>query len=69
MRMRTRIMRRGYKYTGWTAQRNQLIYESYRRGAEIERLAKAWTLRSGSVRRIIAEGNGGTVKARFFDEL
>jgi hypothetical protein len=44
MRMRTRIMRRGYKYTGWTAQRNQLIYESYRRGAEIEGLAKAWTL-------------------------
>jgi hypothetical protein len=69
MKSRPRLMRRGHKFTGRHAHRNHIIYESYRLGVSANGLATAWKLTRGRLWQIIAEGNGGSMRARYLDEL
>jgi hypothetical protein len=67
--MRPRLMQRGYKFTGRHADRNKHLYELYRRGARADALALACGLTRARLYQIVAEGNGGSVRARYVDEV
>jgi hypothetical protein len=57
------------KFTGRHADRNKCIYGLYRHGAHLDLLASACGLTPARVRQIISEGNGGSMRARYVDEL
>jgi hypothetical protein len=67
--MRIRLMQRGHKFTGRYADRNRHIYELYRLGARADALALACGLSLTRVHQIIAEGNGGSMRAHYVGEL
>ena len=53
------ILRRGYRFTGRNADRDQHIYGLYRLEANITGLAHACDLTPARIRQIIAEGKRG----------
>jgi len=62
--MKTRIIRRGHKFRGRHADRNQCIYSLYRLGASPTGLARACSLTPGRIWQIIGEGKRGVLHSR-----